>query len=69
MSAIKDYRLELTDFEEVALEKRLEKRDKENNKKIAQKLFLKNMPKEEILEITGLSIEVVEEVIKSISQE
>ena len=69
MSAIKDYRLELTDFEEVALEKRLEKRDKENNKKIAQKLFKLGDNKEKISAVTGLNIEEVEEVIKSISQE
>ena len=69
MSAIKDYRLELTDFEEVALEKRLEKRDKENNKKIAQKLFKLGDNKEKISAVTGLNIEEVEEVIKSMPQE
>ncbi|MFN8672548.1 MAG: hypothetical protein U0457_10785 [Candidatus Sericytochromatia bacterium] len=65
MSTVKDYRLELTDFEEVALEKKLKQRDIE----IAKKLFLKKMPQEEILEVTGLSTEEVSEIIKSMPQE
>ena len=58
-TAVKGYR-ELTDFEEFALEVRDEKIKKERNFEIAKKLKLKNMPQEEILEITGLSIEEIE---------
>ncbi|MFN8674535.1 MAG: hypothetical protein U0457_20945 [Candidatus Sericytochromatia bacterium] len=69
MSAIKDYKLELTDFEEVALEIRDKKIEKERDKKIAQKLFKLGVDKEKISNSTDLSIEEVEEVIKSIPQE
>ena len=66
MPEIKDYRLELTDFEEVALEKR----DKEI-KKIAKEGIATNMLKkgsniEFISDVTGLTIEEVEELKKNL---
>ncbi|MFN8672784.1 MAG: hypothetical protein U0457_11980 [Candidatus Sericytochromatia bacterium] len=69
MSAVKDYRLELTDFEEVALEKITQKIKKEEKKIIAQKLFKLGIDKDKISNSTDLSIEEVEEVIKSMTQE
>ena len=54
MSAIKDYKLELTDFEEVALEIRDKKIEKERDKKIAQKLFKLGVDKEKISNSTDL---------------
>lgn len=62
MSAVKNYRLELTDYEEVALEIRDKKVKKENTREISKKLKAKNMPLEEISEITGLSIEEIEKL-------
>ncbi|MFN8672849.1 MAG: hypothetical protein U0457_12305 [Candidatus Sericytochromatia bacterium] len=61
MSAVKDYRLELTDFEEVALEMKL--------KEIAVNLHKLGIEKEKISQATKLSIEEVEEIIKSMPRE
>jgi hypothetical protein len=56
MLAVKNYRLELTDFEEVALEMKTVEIKKQEKINISKKLKAKNMPLEEISEITGLSI-------------
>lgn len=62
MSAVKNYRLELTDFEEVALEIRDAEVKKQEKINIAKKLKIKNMPLEEISEITGLSTGEIEKL-------
>ncbi len=58
MSAVKDYKLELTDFEQVALEK-VKKKEKEE---IAKKFKNKGFDLRDISEATGLSIEEVKEL-------
>ena len=67
MSAIKDYRIELTDFEEVTSEIKIKEDkgyiEKERDKKIAQKLCKLGDNKEKISAVTALNIEEVEEVI------
>ncbi|MFN8576455.1 MAG: hypothetical protein U0354_06330 [Candidatus Sericytochromatia bacterium] len=62
MSTVKDYKLELTDYEQVALEKR----DKENSKKIAINLLKKGSDVEFVSEVTGLPIAEVEELKKNL---
>lgn len=68
MSGLKDYRLELTDFEQVALEKAVEKAveketpkiKKERDFEIAKKLKTFGMELKEISNTTGLTIEEIE---------
>ena len=62
-TGVKGYR-ELTEFEEFAIEMKL-KDEKEQIKKdrdieIAKKLKIKNMSQDEISEITGLTLEEIE---------
>lgn len=58
MSAVKHYRLELTDFEEVALEIKKE----EMKKEIAKKFKELDIEIEKIAHATGLSIEEIEKL-------
>lgn len=66
MSLVKEYDLELTDFEEVAVEKILKpKIEKERDKKIALNFYKLGIDKEKISTATGLSMEEIEEIVKS----
>lgn len=60
MSTVKDYKLELTDFEQVALEVKL----KEKSKEIATNMLKKGSEVEFVSEVTGLTIEEVKELVK-----
>jgi hypothetical protein len=62
MSAVKDYKLELTDFEQVALEKRDKELEFKKSKEIAKKLKNKGFDLKDISEATGLSIEEIEKL-------
>jgi hypothetical protein len=61
MSTVKDYRLELTDYEQVYLEKR----DKERDKQIATNMLKEGSKVEFISKVTGLTISEVEELNKN----
>jgi predicted transposase YdaD len=56
MSTVKDYKLELTDFEQVALERR----DKENSKEIAKNFKDLGIDLDKISQATGLTKEEIE---------
>jgi len=60
MPLVKDYDLELTDFEEVALEIRDEKVKKDNSKEIARNFKILGIEISKIANATGLSIEEIE---------
>lgn len=62
MSTVKDYKLELTDFEQVALEMR----DKERDKQIATNMLKEGSKIEFISKVTGLTISEVEELKKNL---
>jgi hypothetical protein len=61
MSTVKDYKLELTDFEQVALEIKL----KEERKNIAMNMLKKGADITFVSDVTGLTIEEVEGLVKS----
>ncbi|MBC7474483.1 MAG: Rpn family recombination-promoting nuclease/putative transposase [Candidatus Sericytochromatia bacterium] len=62
MSTVKDYKLELTDFEQVALEKRDKELELKRSKEIAKNFKNKGFDLRDISEATGLSIEEIEKL-------
>ena len=66
MSTVKDYKLELTDFEQVALEMRDKDVKKSNSKEIAINMLKEGLNFELILKITTLTIEEVESLNKNL---
>jgi hypothetical protein len=62
MSTVKDYKLELTDYEQVALERR----DKKLKFEIAINMLKNNEPVEKVSSYTALTIAEVEELKKNL---
>ena len=66
MSTVKDYKLELTDFEQVALEVRDKEIKRKEKEEIAINMLKEGLNFELISKITTLTIEEIEELNRSL---